>query len=222
MSTGAIDFLRGRGRFAPDARPGGGFVLLAGYVVAGGLVYGAVMGSYTGLLPAHHLQPLVSGIKVPLLIGATFVLCLPSFFVLNLLAGLGQDIPDALRAVSSTLAAVAIVLAALAPITGFFYLAVTDYGVAVTLNGVAFFVASLGAVPVVRRYYGPLVKRDPRHRQMLAWWFVIFVFTGIQMGWVLRPFIGDPDKPVALFRAKAWGNAYVVILNLIGHSAGRF
>ena len=27
---------------------------------------------------------------------------------------------------------------------------------------------------------------------MLRTWLVIYVFVGIQMGWVLRPFIGDP------------------------------
>ena len=33
----------------------------------------------------------------------------------------------------------------------------------------------------------------------------------IQMGWVLRPFIGRPDSPVELFREESWGNAYVVV-----------
>jgi hypothetical protein len=32
------------------------------------------------------------------------------------------------------------------------------------------------------------------------------------MGWVLRPFIGEPGRPVTFFRDDAWGNAYVYIL----------
>ena len=35
------------------------------------------------------------------------------------------------------------------------------------------------------------------------------------MGWVLRPFIGDPSLPVAFFRQGAWGNAHVVVAGLI-------
>jgi hypothetical protein len=35
------------------------------------------------------------------------------------------------------------------------------------------------------------------------------------MGWVLRPFIGDPGAPVQFFRAEAWSNAYVVVFKLI-------
>ncbi len=43
---------------------------------------------------------------------------------------------------------------------------------------------------------------------MLYTWIVIYVFVGIQMGWVLRPFIGDPRTPVQFFREGSWSNAY--------------
>jgi hypothetical protein len=35
------------------------------------------------------------------------------------------------------------------------------------------------------------------------------------MGYVLRPFIGDPNRPVSFFRDEAWGNAYVTVAKLI-------
>ena len=38
---------------------------------------------------------------------------------------------------------------------------------------------------------------------------------------MLRPFIGDPDLPVAFFRSEAWGNAYVVVARLLVHAANR-
>jgi hypothetical protein len=50
---------------------------------------------------------------------------------------------------------------------------------------------------------------------MLRTWIVIYVFVGIQMGWVLRPFIGDPRAPVQFFREDSWSNAYVVVLEMI-------
>ena len=43
----------------------------------------------------------------------------------------------------------------------------------------------------------------------------MYAFIGIQMGWVLRPFIGDPELPVRLFRPSAWGNAYVEVVDTI-------
>jgi hypothetical protein len=31
----------------------------------------------------------------------------------------------------------------------------------------------------------------------------------------LRPFIGDPNEPVEFFRREKWGNAYLVVVQLI-------
>jgi hypothetical protein len=50
---------------------------------------------------------------------------------------------------------------------------------------------------------------------MLRTWIVIYVFVGIQMGWVLRPFIGSPLAPTQFFREGSWSNAYVFVLQLI-------
>jgi hypothetical protein len=72
-----------------------------------------------------------------------------------------------------------------------------------------------GAQVVMRRYYGPLIRRMPRHRTMLYFWFLLYAFVGIEMGWVLRPFIGDPKAPVEFLRSDAWGNAYVVVAQLV-------
>ena len=49
---------------------------------------------------------------------------------------------------------------------------------------------------------------------MLRTWIVVYAFVGIQMGWFLRPFIGDPAIPVQFFRSESWGNAYVVLFKL--------
>ncbi|MCA9184848.1 MAG: hypothetical protein R3E01_27980 [Pirellulaceae bacterium] len=39
-------------------------------------------------------------------------------------------------------------------------------------------------------------------RTVFASWMVVFALVGAQMGWVLRPFIGDPNQPFALFRER--------------------
>ena len=109
----------------------------------------------------------------------------------------------------------AVILASLAPLTLLWYASSADYPSAILFNGLAFGIASLTAQVLLRGYYRPLVQRNHRHRWVLRAWIVVYVFVGIQMGWVLRPFIGRPDAPVELFREESWGNAYVVVARLI-------
>jgi hypothetical protein len=50
---------------------------------------------------------------------------------------------------------------------------------------------------------------------------VLYIFVGIQMGWVLRPFIGDPMEPVQFFRDEAWDNAYVIVARMVWEQVAR-
>jgi hypothetical protein len=68
---------------------------------------------------------------------------------------------------------------------------------------------------MLRRSYRPLIARQPRHRLLLVCWLVLYAFVGVQMAWVLRPFIGSPGTPVQFFRTDAWGNAYLVVGRMI-------
>jgi hypothetical protein len=214
------DFLRGRGVFAAEASLSGRLAWLLILLVSCGLFYGAVMGTYSGLAPARLHQLLYSGVKVPLLLLATFLLCLPSFFVINTVAGLREDFHEVLRAVVATQSCITVVLAGLAPITAFWYLSCDNYRQAVLFNAIMFGIGSIAAQVVVRRYYGPLIRRSPRHRQLLWAWFFLYAFVGVQMAWILRPFIGNPGGPVTFFRSGAWGNAYVVLAHLIAGTVG--
>ena len=180
-----------------------------------GVFYGAVMGSFGGFAGGRALQPLYSGIKVPLLLLVTFALSLPSFFVLNSLLGLRGDFVRATAALVSAQAALTIILASLAPLTGLWYASSGDYEAAVLLNGVVFGIASVGAQSVLRRLYRPLIEHSHKHRLMLRLWLLMYTFVAVQMAWVLRPFVGNPDSPTSFFRAGAWGNAWEVIAELV-------
>lgn len=189
-------------------------------VAAGGAAYGAVMGAFGGLGGDRPLQVAFSAAKVPLLILVTTALAMPSFFVINTLLGLRNDFPEVVRAVSATQAAVAVVLASLAPYTAVWYASTRDYHEATLFNALMFGVASLAAQWVLRRRYAPLVARNPRHRLTLRAWLGVYAFVGIQMGWVLRPFIGEPGRPVTFFRSDTWGNAYVVVAETAWRALG--
>lgn len=194
---------------------------LFGVIFAFGCLYGAAMGTYGGIGDGRVLQMLYSAVKVPLLLLVTFALSLPSFFVFNTLSGLGADWPQALRALLSGQAGVTIALASLAPVTLLWNASTEGHNATVLWNALMFGTATLGGQILLRRYYRALLARDTRHRQMLRLWSVLYAFVGIQMGWILRPFIGDINKPVSFFRADTWGNAYVIVLEMIRHMVMR-
>jgi len=180
-----------------------------------GALYGAIMGTFGGFAGERLWQVLFSACKVPLLLIATFLVALPSFFVLNTLLGVREDFGEVLRALVAAQAGLTLVLAALAPYTAFWYASFMDYHEAILFNGLLFAIASLAGQAQLRRSYQPLIARTPRHRHLLRIWLVLYVFVGIQMGWVLRPFVGDPGMPPQFLRSGAWGNAYVVVARII-------
>lgn len=209
------DLLRSRTIPLGERHPWRALAELALLVVVFGLAYGAVMGSYAGPKGPRVLQMIFSATKVPLLLLLTFAISLPSFFVLNTLLGVRDDFGDAVRALVATQAALTIILASLAPITGVWYLSVTGYREAILFNALMFGVASIAAQFLLRRLYRPLIARNPKHRLLLRLWLLVFAFVGIQMGWVLRPFIGHPAGRTTFFREGAWGNAYVEVAIMI-------
>ena len=207
----ADDILR-RARWTTQSpRPCAALGALVAYICVCGFFYGGVMGTFDGVLGDRGWQVLYSAVKVPLLLLATFTISLPSFFVLNTLFGLRRDLGEAIRALVATQAGVAIVLASLAPLTALWYVSSDDYQAAILFNAAMFGIASLAAQWLLRGYYRPLIARNPKHRRLLWAWIVVYTFVGIQMGWLLRPFVGSPNSPVGFFRADTWGNAYVIV-----------
>ena len=193
-------------------------------VVIAGCSYGAAMGCYAAMAnqrawTEQWLQMLFSGFKVPLLILATLAIALPNFFVLNTLVGLRSQFKESLKAILLAQAGLTIILLSLAPITLFVYISVSPipsgYTLAVLWNAVAFGVASVSAQLLLRKNYRHLIKQNHKHRWMVRIWIFVYAFVGIQMAYVLRPFIGSPSNTISFFREDPFENAYVTILNLI-------
>ncbi len=212
--------LRGKHSSAERRRllllPAAGSLTLA--IVVFGMFYGAVMGTYSGGAGPRVLQVVYSAVKGPFLLTITFLLSLPSFAVINTLLGLRDDLARVVRALMATQAGLTIILASLAPITALWYLSGNAHEPAILFNGLMFAIASVSAQWMLRREYAPLIRSNPRHRWLLRTWLVIYVFVGIQMGWVLRPFIGSPGMPVQFFREGSWSNAYEVVILMIWRS----
>jgi hypothetical protein len=204
------DMLRARGPSAPGATaatPGWLPVLSVGAA----LLYGAVMGAYS----LRPLQMAYSSVKVPMLLAVSGLICLPSMFVVNTVLGLRQDLGAVLRGLVLAQGTVCMSLAALAPLTVVAYLSLGEYGEAVLWNGVVFLAAALAGQVTLGRHYRPLIAANPKHRIARDAWLGLYVFVAIQMGWVLRPFVGDPNQPTGFFREGAWSNAYVEVAGIV-------
>lgn len=190
--------------------------LLAVLIVLG-LFYGAIMGSYRLLAgqAGWELQIAYSAVKVPLLLMGSFLISLPSFFVINTLLGLRHDFGAAVRALLAAQAGLAILLASLAPLTMLWYASTARHNEALLFNGLMFAVASFGAQVLVRGYYRPLIAANKRHRWLLWCWLFVYALVAIQLAWLLRPFVGAPGSSVVFVRPEAWDNAYVIVGRLI-------
>lgn len=200
----ADDVLRGQ----PTGQPWG-------LVVICGMAYGAAMGTFGGVSGDRIWQTAYSAAKVPMLLAATVALSLPSFFVINTLAGLRADFAAAARGVVASQAGLAVILVSLAPLTLFWYATSENYSHAILFNALMFAVAAFGAQTLLRRSYAPLIARDPRHRRLLRTWIAIYAFVGIQLSWTLRPFVGSPNAPARFFRGGDFENAYVIVAEMI-------
>jgi hypothetical protein len=55
----------------------------------------------------------------------------------------------------------------------------------------------------------------PNAKKVFYCWIVVFGLVGAQMGWILRPFIGNPDQEFELFRQRG-SNFFEAIINALG------
>jgi hypothetical protein len=177
---------------------------------AGSALMGLALGSSSG----EPWLAVFAAIKVPLLIFATALVCLPSFYVLNAVLGLRDDFAAACRGLVAAVGTLGLALGALAPVSVFLTLSVLDPYALTLCDAVLFGGATWAAQQVLARHYEPLVARDRRHRLALRCWLLLFAFTGVQLAWVLRPFRGTPGFAVQFLRPEAFEqNAYLVLID---------
>lgn len=177
-------------------------------------LYGLAMGSYH-LSTDRALYAIFAAIKLPLMITATTALCLPGFFALTTVLGLRADLRASIRAILCGQAAFAAFLASLAPVTLLVYISGVSPRGALLTSGVAFAVATLIAQAVMWSRYRPLIAASPRHLALLCYWLAAYVFVGIQMGWLLRPFVGSLGVAPSFLRDEPLSNAYIIVWRLV-------
>lgn len=178
-------------------------VALAGF-------FGLVAGAYSG--PA---QAISAGIKLPLLFFATFVICFPAFFVVQVLVGSRLRLPQVVVLVFGALSLTSILLAAFVPVIAFFLLTGANYYFQHLLNIAIAAIAGLYGMYALHEGLAVVCdKRGVYPRKALTImraWALLFAFVGVQLAWNLRPFLGDQNKPFRVF-GNYQGNFYAAVI----------
>ena len=177
------------------------------------------------------MQVLASMVKVPLLFYLTLLVTFPSLYVFNALVGSRLRLGTVVRLLVASLGVMVAVLASLGPIVAFFSVSTASYPFMLLFNvavytvagmlGLAFLLQTLHRLSVLdsqprsaepgslgngRAAGGARSARKPRTlskhvKTVFRLWVIVFALVGAQMGWVLRPFVGNPAMPFAWFRA---------------------
>lgn len=188
------------------------------FAVLLGSIYGVFMGWYAvrtnGVEGVAQLAS--STVKLPLLFLFTVAVTFPSLYVFNTLLGSRLTFRRTLRVVLEWNCVILAVAASVGPILGFFTISTSSYVFIVLLNVLLLGVAgAVGCASLVQRIRaatvaeavaageasgdrgGPVLDIGLR---VLVVWIAVFGVVGLQMAWVMRPFIGAPGEPFALFR----------------------
>lgn len=172
--------------------------------------YGAVAGAYSSFP-----QAISSAIKLPVLYIGAFIICFPVFFVVQMLVGSRLGLTQMAVLVMTSLALIAVLLAAFVPIVAFFVLMGSNYYFLELLHVVIGIVTGILGMYALHEGLAVVCEKHnvyPRKAMtILRVWVIIFAFVGIQLAWNLRPFLGDRNEPFKVFRHYE-GNFYAAVI----------
>jgi hypothetical protein len=195
---------------------------------------------------ADPLQVVASMVKVPLLFYLTLLVTFPSLYVFNALVGSRLRLLTVVRLLVASLGVMVTVLASLGPIVAFFSVSTASYPFMLLFNvavytiagtlGLAFLLQTLHRLSVLDSQVShpgepgswetnePAGALDPLENRVLSkhvktvfrLWVIVFALVGAQMGWVLRPFVGNPASPFTWFRPRASNFFQAVFQTFVG------
>jgi hypothetical protein len=190
-------------------RIGSQYVLLVFFA----FIYGVVMGCYNG-----WMQALSSGIKVPVFLTLTLLVCFPVFFIIQFVLGSKLGVLQMLNVILNGFLMGSLIMVAFAPIVIFFLITGDNYAFIKLLHVGIFTISGfVGAKTMVEalRYCCEKSKVYPKVGVVVfRFWVVILAFVGMQLAWNLRPFIGNRSMKFEVFRERE-GNFYLSVIHSI-------
>lgn len=176
-------------------------------IVLGAGAYGVAFGLWRA-----PEQALFGAIKLPLVLVGVATLTAASSAVLAPLLGARLGPMQTLTAILASLAVTSSILGALAPVAIVLVLsapgidAPSEAAVAQSLvltHTLVIAVAGTAGVLALLRLVTRLVESRPIARRVVLAWMATQLLTGAQLSWLLRPFLGRPDRAVTFFSPEA-------------------
>ena len=169
------------------------------YAAGGCALYGFTMGL------GHSLaQALSSAIKVFLLFALTLAICLSTLHFIGLLFGSRIKLQQTLTVLLGGVSLTGILLGAFAPISLFFLLSNASYEFLLLLHVAIFACCGTAGLLSIKRNMGTITdlvvdddsaKADVddagQSTALLNIWFLLYMFIGSQMSYLLSPFVGN-------------------------------
>ncbi|MEL6440413.1 MAG: actin-binding WH2 domain-containing protein [Cyanobacteria bacterium J06621_8] len=183
-------------------------------------LYGAIVGS-----TSSGLQILASAFKLPALYLLTLIICLPTLYFMDVVLGSQKTFAQYVTLLLASVSMMSVMLFGFAPVTLFFRLSIDGYAFFLLLNiiilgftgvvGILFFYKSMIAL-IEKEQLG---KAAANRYKLIKSWLFLYGFVGSQLGWTLRPFVGSPNEPFALFR-EIESNFYVQVVYIVARVLG--
>jgi hypothetical protein len=161
----------------------------------GASAFGAAMGAYVG---GSNIA--VAALKMPLFFALTLALCFSLMHVVALASGLRASAAQTLHIALCGLGVTALCLGALAPALALFAASAPTPSTQSYLNlyaTCALCGVIAGCFGAARLAEGLRALHGVPVRGVFCLWLLIYQFTGAQVAWVLRPWIGGADYSLA-------------------------
>lgn len=172
-------------------------------IAAGGAVFGGVVGASSG-----GRQIVYAALKLPLAMLAALVVFVPAFYAISAVFERRWTLRAIVALAVAAGARLGLALLAAAPVLWL----VIDLGApyeAVKL--VAASAYALGGLAALRLFL-PGIGPGPGRRTMSVVLMAVLLLGGGQTAWVLRPYLGDPERPAVPFLASEREGGLVVQL----------
>ncbi len=156
---------------------------------AGLVLYGALMGSYSG-----GEQLWIVPTKLLVMVWASLAICAPSYYIFGCLAGVEQSWRGTALSIVVMLALTSVLLVGLAPVVWLFSSSTGSLALMGTLHFAAWGTGLYFGLRLLR--IAAALQAD-NGRDVTTVWRVLFVLVLLQMSTVLRPLLGE-HAPLAL------------------------
>jgi len=178
------------------------------------ILYGVIMGSYNGFL-----QGLVTGIKMPVLIFLSIIICFPALFVIQFMIGSKMSVIQMVNMILSGFIVFTTISLSFSTIVIFFMITGNNYAFIKLLHVGIFCFSGIFAMKTIIGGLKYSCEKKNIYPKMglniFKIWIIIFAFVSAQLAWNLRPFVGSKDLPFEMFRAKE-SNFYLAVMQSFG------